>query len=359
MSVSALVRCKGMTHWVTDALEITRREEAVMLVIVCGVEGSAPRDPGAAMLVTTSEASGSIGGGALEMSALDYARTVLKDGAPSIVFEDYPLGPALGQCCGGFVRLGFYRFGVRDEDWLCEAVSALEHKQAGWIEIGLNKEAAAATFVEGALPSAEIDVEFLDTDGEVHTHKMPHVPDCTRLRIRISGDLAQVCIFGAGHVGHAMVSLLETMPAEVTWIDRREDQFPEAPGKDIVIHRTEHEIDLITSAPSGTCFLVMTHDHELDYTLVQNILSRGDAAYCGLIGSKTKRARFAQRLIRDGLNAAHVDTLICPIGGAQLTSKAPEMIALSALHEMFIAHQHYVAGLTSSNMSQGSVRVGN
>ena len=102
---------------------------------------------------------------------------------------------------------------------------------------------------------------------------------------------------------------------------------------------SEDEVAVAQSAPAGACFFVVTHSHQLDYELVLEILKRGDSAYCGLIGSQTKRSRFERRLRRAGVSQDAVEGLICPIGGGSLKSKHPAVIALSAIHEMLLAHQ--------------------
>lgn len=311
-----------------------------MVVTVCAAQGSAPRDPGAKMVVTDDDQFGSIGGGALELEATLRARALLDNPQPGIVFEDYPLGPALGQCCGGHVRVGFDLLTKDDADWLTEAAKTISEGGAVILETALrnspDKESARRLFPIKSDEDAP-SVCFLDADGAPFADAMPPLEACAALRERLADERPQVYLFGAGHVGCAMAHILETLPVNTIWIDRREDQFPNECGAGVVIDCTDLETERVKAAPAGASYFVLTHSHQLDYDLVKAILERDDAAYCGLIGSKTKRARFEQRLRRAGLDEEKIGVLVCPIGGGGLQNKAPGVIAIAAIHEMLLA----------------------
>lgn len=330
-----------MDDWISRALDLVRRGEPAMIVTVCAVEGSAPRDSGAKMIVTGDDLIGSIGGGALELEACLRARALLAMPAPGLVFEDYPLGPALGQCCGGKVRIGFDRLGAGDAAWLLQIATALAGGETVMLETALAPEASGGAKRRVVCGEAGEDapVCFVDAAGAPIAEAMPPLEDCAALRERFADERARVCLFGAGHVGRAMAHLFEALPVRVTWIDRREGQFPDACGANLIADCTDREVERVSAAPAGACYFVMTHDHQLDYELVKAILERGDAAYCGLIGSATKRARFERRLRRAGMEEARLGDLVCPIGGRGLQNKSPAVIALAAVYEMLLAHE--------------------
>lgn len=331
-----------MDDWISRALDLVRRGEPAVIVTVCAVEGSAPRDSGAKMIVTGDNLIGSIGGGALELEACLRARALLEAPPPVMVFEDYPLGPALGQCCGGKVRIGFDLLAAGDEAWLSQIAIALSGGEAVLLETTLAPEAgvgAKRRRVVCGEAGENSPVCFVDAAGAPIAEAMPPLEDCAAFRERFADERAPVFLFGAGHVGRAMARLFETLPVKVAWIDRREGQFPAACGANLIADCTDREVERVQRAPAGACYFVMTHDHQLDYELVKAILERGDAAYCGLIGSATKRARFERRLRRAGIEEARLGDLVCPIGGRGLQNKSPAVIALAAVYEMLLAHE--------------------
>jgi xanthine dehydrogenase accessory factor len=249
---------------------------AAIVVRVVAVQGSAPREAGARMVVTATEAAGTIGGGHLELQALHAARDMLRAGDTSAREARFALGPALGQCCGGAVALRWER--------LSRAVLA------DW---------------------------------------PPIVP---RLHLQL---------YGAGHVGRAIAALCASLDEfSVEWIDEREDAFPVAlaPGAPWPAHIHRVGVDAVDGevrhAPPGACYLVLTHSHDLDLRIVEAVLRRGDFAFAGLIGSQSKRARFAHRLQARGIGAEAVARLACPIGVPGIAGKAPGVIAVSAVAQL-------------------------
>ena len=236
--------------------------EAAAVVSVTGVQGSAPREVGAVMAATATEVAGTIGGGALEAAAIDAAREILRAGEDSR-FLDQPLGPEIGQCCGGRVQLSIRR---ASPDMIAD--------------IARSEEANAA-----AHPS--------------------------------------VLIFGAGHTGGALAAALAPLPLSVRVIDQREDWLARLvpAAQPVLTALPEAEV---ASAPPGAAFVILTHDHALDFLIAEAALARGDAAYVGMIGSAPKRAKLAAELTRKGASCA---ALTCPIGAAGPTDKRPEVIA--------------------------------
>jgi len=273
-------------HW------LEQRVPAVVVEIV-DARGSAPRGAGTRMLVSAVQAIGTIGGGHLEFKALATARAMLAARGAAPRRERYPLGPALGQCCGGVVELEF----------------------------------------------APLD------DGAI-------------ARWPRSLPLMHLQMHGAGHVGHAIATLLTTLDACVDWIDERDDVFPPTstlgtPWPDCVRRRIAPGAEgEVAEAPAGAFFLVLTHDHALDLRIVEAALRRDDAGFVGVIGSKSKRERFRHRLAQRGMSDGRVDRMHCPVGLPGLTGKQPEVIALAVVAQLV-----QVAAAAASALSPGAPRL--
>lgn len=150
--------------------------------------------------------------------------------------------------------------------------------------------------------------------------------------------LAQIALFGAGHVGRALAPLLAALPCRVRWIDSRDSEFPAQipPGVEQVVN--DEPVEEVERMPPGSHFIVMTHNHALDLELSEAILHRGDFAYFGLIGSKTKRARFEHRLRERGLPSEALQRMRCPIGLAAVPGKLPMEIAISIAGEVIASY---------------------
>lgn len=143
-----------------------------------------------------------------------------------------------------------------------------------------------------------------------------------------------IVLFGAGHVGHALVALLGALPCVVQWIDARDECFPEEVPANVQVEATDTPEAVIDAAPPGSCFLVMTHNHALDLALAERIMRRRDFAYFGMIGSKTKRVKFARRLIERGVEPERLQRMICPIGVPGIADKAPASIAVAVCAQL-------------------------
>ncbi len=149
---------------------------------------------------------------------------------------------------------------------------------------------------------------------------------------------AQIAVFGAGHVGLALVPLLASLPCKVRWIDSRENEFPEQIPAGVEKVVNDEVIDEIERMPAGSYFIVMTHNHQLDLELTAEILKRNDFAYYGLIGSQTKRAKFEHRLRDRGFDPAVVARMRCPMGLAEVKGKLPVEIAVSIAGEVIATY---------------------
>ena len=184
--------------------------------------------------------------------------------------QRFPLGAGLGQCCGGLVNLMFERL-TETSDW-------------------------------ASIASEEEPV--------------------------------QLYLFGAGHVGQAVVRALRDLPIEISWIDTRDDVLPQQVRRGITTICTDTPEAEIDAAAAGSYFLVMTHDHGLDQRLCEQILKRDDFVYFGLIGSRSKRRNFETRMQRRGIAAEKFKRMTCPIGVDGISSKQPAQIAISVAAEI-------------------------
>ena len=143
-----------------------------------------------------------------------------------------------------------------------------------------------------------------------------------------------IVLFGAGHVGHALVTLFGTLPCVVQWVDARDECFPDEVPPNVQIEATDTPEAVIDAAPAGACFLVMTHNHALDFSLAVRIMRRDDFAYFGMIGSKTKRVKFERRLIERGVEPGRLHEMVCPIGVSGIVDKAPSSIAVAVCAQL-------------------------
>ncbi|WP_321934217.1 xanthine dehydrogenase accessory protein XdhC [Paraburkholderia sp. J8-2] len=143
-----------------------------------------------------------------------------------------------------------------------------------------------------------------------------------------------IVLFGAGHVGHALVTLLGMLPCVVQWVDERDELFPDEVPANVQIEATDTPAAIVDEAPAGAYFLVMTHNHALDFELSERIMRRRDFAWFGLIGSKTKRVKFERRLMERGVEEERMEEITCPIGVTGIVDKAPSSIAVAVAAQL-------------------------
>lgn len=351
-----------MTRWIDDILGYLTAGTPCALVTVLTVEGSAPREPGARMVVSKDGLEGTIGGGQLEFEAADLARSHLKS-ACAASQKRYPLGPELGQCCGGAVTLMFEPYSPADRAWVEQLKARAVGPQRSVRLVELTGEGnfkrSSLTGTE-VLPTGDAWIERQLSDllaGEGSGCRVRLEGDACTL-IESLGDVRQpLWLFGAGHVGRAVAEALSPLPFTVTWIDSRADEFPEPLPSGIqrlVSAMPELAVD---EAPAGTMFLVMTHSHGLDQDICEAVLRRSDAAYLGLIGSATKAARFRSRLRAKGLEESAMAAMQCPIGLPGVTGKAPSVIAASVAADLLIRLEHKPADARKDSRVGGSLDV--
>ncbi len=279
----------------------------VARIVVASVEGSTPREVGAAMLVWEGGSAGTIGGGALEWEAMARARLLLASGRSR--FERLALGPGLGQCCGGAVGLlteVFEAGTIPDGEIVARAVDGREMPLAV-------KRLLARARGEGVVPAPVLLQGWF-------------VEPAAR-------PLRQVWVWGAGHVGRALVAVLAPLPGlAVTWIDVAEARFPPDVPPGVTVLAAADAAALADHAPVGAEHLILTFSHALDLELCHRLLGRGFARL-GLIGSATKRARFRARLAALGHGAQEIARIDCPIGDPAL-GKHPQAIAVGVVADL-------------------------
>ncbi|RED53857.1 xanthine dehydrogenase accessory protein XdhC [Aestuariispira insulae] len=344
-----------MAEWLDKLSEVTGAGEDAVLVTVAHVRGSAPREAGAHIIVTKTRILETIGGGNLEFKAIDKAREILGSIGDAVCVKDYPLGPALGQCCGGVVTLTYEPVRASGTGWLVshEALVAEGRKFISVVDLDGHRGRQAVPADSSAKDKVSIMMEpsIMKTAYRVMQSNPVEknnliVEDKTgkRYLVETMEDQRQpLFLFGAGHVGRALVHMLEGLPFRITWVDSRADQFPEAlQGIETLV--AEQPETAVAKAPKGAFYLVMTHDHGQDLEITAAILERGDAAYAGVIGSDTKRARFEKRLKERGINLNKIDNLVCPIGIDGITGKRPVEVALAVAAEMQITYEALSAG---------------
>ncbi|KQV39402.1 xanthine dehydrogenase accessory protein XdhC [Massilia sp. Root335] len=305
--------------------------QRAVLITVAKADGSVPREPGARMLVDAFSQWGTVGGGHLELRGIETARAMLQSGEARRL-ERFPLGPSLGQCCGGVVHLAFELVDRAH----CAELAARRHEDC-WRVVALD---------------GEPDLALVDALGHNLQRSGGRYPDFERsggTRVLLDGDnrrwlvdhvpapRAHVMLFGAGHVGAAIVRLLADLPCRVTWVDEREDMFPPVAPPNVVVEATDMPEVLARQAAPGTCFLVMTHNHALDQRLTEAILRRpANRDWFGLIGSDTKRKQFEHRLRDRGIARARLDDMVCPIGVPGIKGKEPAVIAVSVVAQLLM-----------------------
>lgn len=290
--------------WIDIARDRIASKGAVVRASLVDVKGSAPREAGATMLITHDDIWQTIGGGSLEFEVMRRARAMLAEGDgpwPRQVIRA-ALGPDMGQCCGGQVKVLLERFGP-DQD---ESLAALAGCRAVLHQL------------DGDQPLSDAGDAPI---GMARSSKAFVAP------VALPGRPA--FLYGAGHIGRALAPHLVALQLDLHWVDVAAARFPDeiTSGARRVVAADPTVI--AAHAPADALHLVITHNHDLDEAICHRILSGGGFARLGLIGSATKAARFRSRLGKAGIGAAALDRLVCPVGLASITGKHPARVALS------------------------------
>jgi xanthine dehydrogenase accessory factor len=224
------------------------------------------------MLVSAKAMLGTVGGGQLEYMAIDEARRMIAR-AKARAKMDVPLGPEIGQCCGGRVDL---------------TLTLLDGKGIATLRARLLAEAK---------------------------------------------NLPLVYLLGGGHVGRALALALAPLPLRTIVVETRAAELDNLPAG-IESRLTALPESIVRAAPAGSGFVIFTHDHALDFLIAAEALRRSDTTYVGMIGSATKRARFHRYFKAEGGDPALLARLVCPIGGDSVHDKRPEVIAALTAAEL-------------------------
>jgi xanthine dehydrogenase accessory factor len=307
-----------MNDWLLALPDWLEAGQAAVLVTVVRADGSTPREAGASMLVGHADSRDSIGGGHLEWLATSAAREMqVTGGMPRLM--RFALGASLGQCCGGVVWLLLERIDPQEAGHWRTRAAAVTTGQTLQRRLASGDAASGwtlSTAQPDELPRFRHDGEHWTFAQQVATSRFP------------------VHLFGAGHVGEAIARALAPLGAQISWMDGRDGAFPAELPPGVTAIAGDTPTAEVRSAPPGSYFLVLTHSHSLDFELCEAIFARRDFAYFGLIGSATKRATFAHRLLARGLDPQRLTELTCPIGIAGIRSKHPAAIAAAVAAQL-------------------------
>lgn len=278
-------------------------------VCVSDAKGSVPRERGAMMIVTDQQTLGTIGGGHLELKSIEVARELLVLNADTATRRHFPLGPALGQCCGGAVDVAL--------------MPVHESDRAMLLQLQMIEQHGGRFVVERAL----------DTGAQ--------------LVLPLDFAPWPIWVFGAGHVGQAIVQVLATLPCQVRWIDGRDAVFPQHLPPNVRVVETDDPAGKVRAIPANADVLVLTHSHALDLDICLELIKRDDLAYIGLIGSETKAATFRKRFEQRGFAGAAIARINCPIGqpmlctelSTRLSNKHPGVIAVGVAADLIERRQ--------------------
>jgi len=351
-----------MNEWLHALRQCGERGLDAVLVTVLSGTGSTPRDAGARMVVTVDAIHGTIGGGELEYQAIDVARTLLRSSAEKQT-RRFPLGASLGQVCGGAANLAFERVPA-GAAWVralaeleaagtpCVLATPAGEDAAGRLIVGAEscwgslgdaaRDARAVALAREMLARGEENPQVAALDGDARVVLEPVRPV----------DL-EIVLFGAGHVGRALARVLGTLPCRVRWIDGRASEFPSKVAGNIHVVVTDAPLDEVGRSREGAFFLVLTHSHALDFELVEAILKRGDFAYCGMIGSATKRRTFENGLAKHGIRPEMLARFTCPIGVPTIKGKEPATIAVAVAAQLLELRERGAATASTGRFEGG------
>ncbi len=324
----AIVRCRPMANLAP-----------FVRVTIIRTSGSTPREAGAAMNVFANQIEGTIGGGRLEFEAIAHARRLLPSrDVPMHAarwardVRSVPLGPALAQCCGGRVDVLYEAFGPAE----IASLAQIAQTAADNAERPDNQALDGELWTEHPLHAGPpLRVVIKPTQ---HQAARKHSPDAAlaadAFAARVTPAHPRVFIYGAGHVGRALVAALAPLPLTTFWVDTAKDRFPDHRPAEIQRVIAADPALFAKSAPGDALHVIMTYSHSMDLAICHALLAESTARFVGVIGSQTKAARFRKRLAVAGVSEEALATLVCPIGIPGLTGKEPEVIAASVAAQL-------------------------
>jgi xanthine dehydrogenase accessory factor len=353
-----------MNKWLEDLHDLCDNDESCSIVTVAGVRGSAPREVGAKMIVTTKETIGTIGGGELEYQCTRIAvKQIREQGAyrDERLQRRFPLGTNCGQCCGGVVDVMFERVASSSAAWIAELKRFHDERRPVVVVTPLACEAGRY------LVTADRCMHF-DTDVACAEEA---IASARRMIVENSGAVLEgnflmqpvlqcdfhVAIFGAGHLGAATVDVLSRLDCNIRWVDGRRNIFPAQLPDNVTVVASTNPPQEVAAMPQGTHYLVMTHSHPLDFEICDQVLRREDFTYCGLVGSLSKRRRFERTMRKQGMPESLLERLTCPIGVSGIASKKPADIAVAVAAELLRIRDAAAAAIEDNDAVPGNVHV--
>jgi xanthine dehydrogenase accessory factor len=257
----------------------------------------------------------------------------------------------MGQCCGGVVDMLFEPVASVLPAWLQDLRALHGQRQPALIVtcLGAGPEKMLVT-ADSVFGKNDADPQLLETartalrDGRIERQV-----DGWFMELVVGSDL-DIAVFGAGHVGTAVVRSLSALDCNIRWVDSRRNIFRNTPANVRAVEAAEPAME-VAAMPAGSCYLVMTHNHAIDYEICERILQRADALYCGLIGSISKRRRFEKRLRAQSLPDDAIASLVCPIGVDGISGKKPAEIAVAAAAQILQAYERVRRSAQRTNLA--------
>jgi xanthine dehydrogenase accessory factor len=354
-----------MNKWIDDLNGLNGDEEYCVVVTVAGVRGSTPRETGAKMIVTGKETIGTIGGGQLEYQCtrLAFEQLQEKDTPEQRLQRRFPLGTNCGQCCGGVVDIMFERVAVQSSAWLMALSRLHKERRPVVVVTPLNEIGGKYLVTEERCSHFEYNVRCPEATIAaarqlINDNGSAMLLDDFLLEPVLQSDF-HIAVFGAGHVGAATVDVLSKLDCRVRWFDNRRNIFPTCLPDNVTAVESGNPAQEVAAMPQGAYFLVMTHSHPLDYEICDQVLRRGDFAYCGLIGSISKRRRFERDMRKQAMPGALFERLSCPIGVAGIASKKPADIAIAVAAELLLIRDAAAAATLDNDRASEEVNDNN
>lgn len=324
-----------MNAWIDTALSLAATRAPFVIVTVAATRGSTPREAGARMFVTRDEVLDTIGGGQLEHQCTAIACEWLRSGKPARAFtRRFTLGANLGQCCGGVADMLFEPVEPGQAEWLDAVAQRRARNEPFVIATVLATDGVEKHLLPAADAPAALDERARTLLAGEHCIRREsaeyrpglHVPVVLE---RVGCAAPEIAVFGAGHVGSALVSVLAPLHEPIRWIDSRAGIFPATTPALVQTLGDANPSSLVAGLSPGATVLIMTHSHPQDLAICAEALRRDDLVFCGLIGSVSKRRQFERRLRSAGLDEAQLARLTCPIGVAGIAGKRPAEIAIA------------------------------
>jgi len=300
--------------WLKRVIDHLQQQDMICRVVIADAKGSTPREAGAEMVILSDGFEGTIGGGTLEYEAIAIAQRLMVEAKSGFLrhWQSFALGPSLGQCCGGKVTILFEAFSPN-------ILSEL-HK--------LEAQYPAAWRHDGDAVTLPVPTDAVTAPKYEASAKRLYLPEAKAKRA--------LYLYGAGHIGRAVMAVTSALDLDRYWIDDDAARFPDDIAPDITIVPAKDMVTVARHASKGAFHLVMTYSHRLDEAIVHALLTENHFARLGLIGSATKASRFRSSLSSAGIASSALERLICPVGLPQIKGKSPPMVALSIAAQLAV-----------------------